>query len=544
MITVRKNKLIYFLIVLALFVALVPVILSNNYLRQDDIKTGIWWGMQMSDEGFQYYNAVFQMVRPLCMYLFFLSDLMSINMHYAVIMRFISIVNVCILAICLYHWQMQFNRNRILAATFPVASFTLPGIQLFAATANYYLIILGMLLAFAGPYFWYKSSLTQDENQKKKYLYIGCAIYFASFLDYPVSSMYAWVLLGICYLNSLTADTVIQDKYRKFFYYGSGLVLGTMVFYFIFMQIFHWVLHVHMGGRVGTSNLFTIASRLFWIKGVLVRDPYLWFFGLGNKVYPLLTIVSLVSLALLRLQPKKILQHLAILFFIFFMCYSPMLAGQDLIVTFRYTLATMPFLLYLIFWSLHVLTFTSQSSVLLNVPHRLIMGLLIATAIFGVGYANLMIADGIVGPQTNDYKYVQAELSKKVVPLIQQGKLVALYVRDCDEGRNYPYEKGVPVVMEYGMRHCALQYLLVGVVTHSLATFGYESNRHHENGVYSTGKIFVLKDVPWGNIVIMNNNQIDFSHLDYPLDKMTVVTMDMRKVPAYKHLDFYRNLLG
>src|SRR5205085_7881965 len=157
----RKKILIYTTIVMSLFLALVPVILSNNYLRQDDIKTGIWWGMKMSDEGYQYYNAVYQLVRPLCMWLFFISDLLSINMHYAVILRFVSIVNICVLAVLMYRWQLQFNRSRLMAATFSIASFTLPGFQLFAATANYYLIIIGILFAYAGPWFWYQSTLAK-----------------------------------------------------------------------------------------------------------------------------------------------------------------------------------------------------------------------------------------------------------------------------------------------------------------------------------------------------------------------------------------------
>lgn len=531
--TAQRNKiLIYTIICLSLFLALLPVILSNNYLRQDDMKTGMWWGMSMADEGPIYYNTVHQLVRPICMILFFITDMLSIDLHYAVYARLASIINVCFLGVLLYRWQLLFNSSRMLAASFAIAAFTLPGIQVFAATANYFLIIFAILMAFAGPFYWYKSFNCRDEKEKKKYFWIGNSIFFMSYLTYPVASMYSWVMLGIGYLNSLNASEGERKRLERFVWYASKLTLAMTAFYFVFLQIYHKILHVQMYGRVGTTNLLEILSRFTWIFGVFSRDSALWLYGTISNNYSMALIIVTLLFALLKTNFSiRIFKELAILAIFFFMCYSPMLAGQQLEITFRYTLATMPLLLYILFWSIQKI---SPSAVLANL-------IFAGTAIFGVYFSNLMLTDGIVGPQTNDFRYIKAELSQKVLPLIKQNKLVALHVIDCTESK-YEFEKGIPYTLEYAMRLCQIPHHLVGGVSHGLMALGVTSNRRRGNMAFSDGKLFVLQDVPWGNIIINGNENVDMNHLDYPADKMTVVTIDMRKVPPYKHLDLYRDL--
>jgi hypothetical protein len=552
----KKQIAIYTVIFFSLFLALLPVILSNNYLRQDDMKTGLYWGMRMKDEGYLYYNTFYQLVRPLCMILFFYIDMLSINLHYAVYVRLASIINVGLLGILLYRWQIQFNSNRILAAAFAIAAFTLPGIQLSAATANYFLMIFGILLAFGGPVYWFKSFSANTRSEKKKYLWLGSAIFFASFLDYPMSSMYAWVLMGICYLNSFTPNAMVNAFRRKFFYYGSGLTVAFTGFYFIFMHVFHFVLHVDMTyGRVGTTNIFAILSRMHWIFDVLVAHANLWVFGQTWTSYPIKAIISLLVFALLvnglkagfTLQKslKNTLAGLGVLFILFFMCYSPALATPEdtVSLTMRYTLATMPLLLYAIFWSLYALTTTARSGFLARLPINAVSLAFITTAVASVAYANIMVADGIVGPQTSDYDYIESQLQQKVIPLIQQNRLVAIHVIDCDHGKSYKFANGIPEALEYGMRLCTFPHHLVCAFTHSMMTFGYLSNKHKLNDAYSDENIFVLKEVPWGNIIVSSHPEFELGHVDHPIDQLTVVTIDMRDAPSYQRFDLYKHLL-
>lgn len=544
----RKNQiLIYLCISLCLFIALVPAILSNNYLRQDDLKTGIWLGMRMSDEGYLYYNTVYQLVRPVCMCLMFLIDLISTNIHHAVYIRLASILTLCGLGILLYRWQLFFNSNRILAASFAIAAFTLPGIQLFVATANYFLIIFGILLAVGGPFYWYKSFNTQHTRNKIFYLLVGSSLLFLSFLDYPLSSMYVWVLLAICYLNSFTADKDISSQQRRFFYYAACLTLAITFSYFIFMHIFHWFFQVNLSsGRVGVG-LMTIFPRIPWVFPILEWHSLLWVYLPGHwlSYYPLVIILALLFFSLIKVshhQPEKIMmQNLVMvpstLFILFLLCYLPSLAAPEdtISYTFRYTVATMPLLLYTLFWSMETLG---------HRIHKVINLLFISVAVFGMYYCNLMLADGIVGPQTSDFNFLKSELHQKVVPLLKQNKLVLLHVINCESYSAYHFEKDVPDSMEYGMRLCVFPTHIVGAVDSSLRSLGYSSNKRKANSAPGDAETIILNDVPWGNLIVSSRSDSDLSHMDHKKEDMTVVTIDMRAAPAYKHLDFYRHLLG
>ena len=223
-----------------------------------------------------------------------------------------------------------------------------------------------------------------------------------------------------------------------------------------------------------------------------------------------------------------------------------MLAAPDdgISFTFRYTLATMPLLLYVVFWSINCITDFSGQLRFLKMSAQCANAFFILVAIFAIGYANMMTADGIVGPQDSDYRFIESQLSEKVIPLVQQNKLVALHVIDCDHGINYPFQKGIPEAFEYGMRLCSYPHHLVGGVSHSMMALGYLSNRHKQNDVFSDGKLFVLKNVPWGNMIVSSDKDYDMSHLDYPADEMTLVTVDMRDAPLYQRFGLYKRLLG
>jgi hypothetical protein len=316
-------------------------------------------------------------------------------------------------------------------------------------------------------------------------------------------------------------------------------------------------MHIDMSyGRVGVSDILKILSRVFWIFDILVVHALLWFEGQANLLYPLATILSLLILALFMLSfkagenenvknsAKNVLRGLAVLFTLFLMCYSPALAAPEdsISYTFRYTLATMPLLLYVIFWSINTITVTASKSLSLSFPQKGANIVFLATAVFAIYYANIMTADGIVGPQDNDYRFIESQLSEKVTPLLKQHKFVAVHVIDCDHGNHYQFEKGIPTAAEYSMRLCAFPHHLVGAVSHSMMVLGYLSNPHSQNDVFSDEKIFILKKVPWGNIIISSTQNYDRSHLDYPQDKMMYVTIDMNDAPPYKHLGLYKRI--
>ncbi|MCD6038611.1 MAG: hypothetical protein K0S27_11 [Gammaproteobacteria bacterium] len=552
----KENIWSYVIIFLFLFLALSPVIVSDNYLRQDDLKTGIWWGMSMPDEGYLYYNTVYQLVRPLCFFLFFIIDLLSINMHYAVYVRLMSIIVVAVSGILLYRWQLLFNPNRLLAMTFAIAVFTLPGIQLFAATANYFLILFGILLVLGGALCWYKAYVHEARSAKRRYYLIGCLLFFASLLDYPLSSMYVWSLLIMAYLNTLRIVDRLQAIKKRFFYVASAITLSMTMGYFIFIKLFHFIFKVNLSyGTPAVIDTTHLPLRFVAMINILILHAHQWLYepvDPRTNYFPIVFILLSCAAAFARIHflngqrhfliiARNIGVNLGVCFILFVLAYSPLLALPGISYTFRYTVATMPILLYLFFWSVN------ENSILYTVEHLFLTNLLkkfcailfIGIMLFGMYHANMMTADGIVGPQTRDFEFIERELTEKFIPLIKQHKRIALHVIECDQslGKSYIYEPHVPNNLEYGMRLCMFPNHLIGAINHSLMTLGYISNFHRANTVLTIGKETIVKDIPWGYMVFSTSDKVHYSE-----GNVSVITIDMRRVTPYKHLDFYKGL--
>lgn len=551
--TSKKQAAILSLIALGLFAAFLPVILSNNYLRQDDlIMWQIWPGMKVSDAGYFYYNTVYQLVRPLCMLSFYFTDLISISIHNAVYVRLMSVIALCVLGGLIYHWQMLFNPNRVLAATFAVCAFTLPPYQIFAATQNYSLVLLALLLTFGAMFYWYASfNATKEKNSR--YFWIGNLLFMASLMEYPLSSMFAWVMLSMYYLNILAAKDFSEK--RKFFYFGAITTFTLMVLYYIAIHYVHKIFAVDTANRAAVINTSHLFDRLLGIFDIMSWHSNMW---LWNDIThwnnsPIAAICVLFTVALLainlplcnaRVIFKNTIITLIITFALFCMAFSPVMASPDGQSTFRYAIATMPMLLYITFWSLHVIV-TSLGNTLLARSIQLACSLtFIVVTFFGISYANLMIGDGIVGPHEQEFAYIQQQLTEKVLPLLKQHKKVTLHLIDCDG--EYHFGKGVPTAFEYSLRVCSqFQQEAISVVTHSLNLYGYASNYNRVNTVIWNDKEIIVRDIPWGDIIVNNVEDPHLAQLNYAADDApTLVTIDLRETPTYEHLQFYKRLLG
>lgn len=557
----KKNIIICAVIFASLFLALFPVILSNNYLRQDDLMWEIWPGMKMSDFGFLYYNTVFQLVRPLCMLSFYLTDLLSINMHLSVYVRLMSIMAIGSAGIMLYFWQLRFNPNKLLAATFAISTFTLPGYQLFAATANYFLILCALLLTLASAFCWHKSFTEQADRIRKRYFRIGCALFFLSLLEYPLSSMFVWALFVICYLNSLSFSNTSRFDYKRFAFSYAVITIALMVLYFIFMNVFHWVFHVDLhNSRSGVIESGQLVSRVLGIFNIIAWHAHFWRWNdiASWSTSPAPFILALFAFAVIQINlangvntlaqiVKNIVKAFTVCFVAFFIAYSPVFAISEFSVTFRYTLVTMPILLYMTYWSLTQIAYSSQLAKLkLASLSKIACTLaLMLTTMSGICYANWMIADGIVGPHEHDFAYIQKELQNKVIPLLNQNKQVVIHAIDCNNNKSYDYhfEKGLPTAFEYGMRICTYQQQVIGVIFHSMMVMGHLPNyRKHNTVIYKDNEIAV-KDTPWGTLVVNSGNNINDELKQYAESKRVIVEIDTRNIPPYQPFEFYKNVL-
>ncbi len=482
-------------------------------------------------------------------------------MHLSVYIRLLSLLSISILGVLLYFWQLRFNTNKTLAATFAISAFTIPAYQVFAATANYFLIITALLLTFISLFYWHNSFTEKNEQKKKRYFYLGCGFFFASLLQYPLSSMYAWVLLFICYLNPLLMTSLNNPKNKEFFYKFSLVTIGMMIFYYLFIIVFHKIFHVNVSyGRPAVIETTHLVSRLLSIFHVLAWHANLWCWDsihheLQSPIYYicLLFIFAIfyahISNKIYNVKAicKNIGWTFVIAFSVFFLAYSPIFATSEVVITYRYTLATMPILLYIIFWSINTLA-TLFSAKLHRNPaffcQTLVSLFFISVTAFGVSYANIMTADGIVGPHAHDVAYVQQQLINKVIPELKNGKQVVIHARDCDSGHGYQYGANVPTALEYGMRYCQYQQQVIGVIFHSLMAMGYLPNNHgHNNVIYNENEI-IVKDTPLGSLIVNSTSDSKSNLQKYAENKHKIVSIDMREIPPYQHFDFYKELFA
>lgn len=539
----RKDSLVAIFIFLSLFIACSPVILSANYIRQDDMMWDLWSGMKISDFGYLYTNTVFELFRPICMLSFYLTDLISNDVTHAVYVRFISLILLGSLGVLLYNWQLKYRKDRVLSAAFAIGVFTLPPFQIFAATANYILIIHALLFTFVGMYFWQKAY--ENLSNAKKYYFIGSLFFLASLLDYPLSSMYVWVFTTIIYLNSLTS-TQQDTANRNFIKIISILSITLMGVYYLLCRLIHLIFHVNNAGHRATLlNIHIFLSNLKQVYDILPWHSLLWFWhtqpSFMQSPFPLICFLLICALAKYQ-TPRNIVKSVFILSLFFFLSYSPILAAPERQITFRYAITTMPILLYILFWSISVIFSTTKNYVLNNVLRATSISLLLGMAGISIFYANVMLADGVVGPHQKDFAYVEKILSDEMLPLLKQNKKVLIHAIACDQIPT-PYAPNVPISFEYGMRVCQYQQQVIGVIIHSLKKMGYASNYNQHNEVTYKQNAIIVNNTPWGTLFTNSDDKIDKNLKNSISTKEQIITLDMRKMPLYEHLEFYKGLL-
>ncbi|HEU5281036.1 MAG TPA: hypothetical protein VFU82_03540, partial [Gammaproteobacteria bacterium] len=554
----KSNIIAYAAIIVCVFAAISPVIYSNNYIRQDDLMWEIWPWMKPSDFGYLYYNTVFQLVRPICMLSFYLTDLLSIGIQGAVYVRFFSLVVLIILAIMLFRWQLYFNKNKLLATTFAICTFTLPAYQVFAATANYELILTSLVMTLFSGFLWYKANLTLNYKAWKSGLILGCLLFFASMLNYPLSSMFIWAMLVITYLNSIDQKTYFREHKLSFIAKTTCLTIALMVFYYLSSRAVHLLFHVRLdGSRVAVINTEHLLSRLNWLAEVLGWHSYFWRWNNTPPLYqtPFVFLLPIFTLAIFVTHFKngyqstlkaitKTLASLGILLTFFFLSYSPILATSEYIITYRYSLVTMPILLYLTLWSISVLlTPSCTNKSISNLFGFLRVSLYSIFILSGVYYANLRLADNIVGPHDNEFTYVQQQLNKNVIPLIQKNKKVLIHAIACDPN-NTGLEGDATTSFEYGMNICQYQQQVIGVIIHSLYKDGIPSNfNDHNNVIYGENEITV-KDTPWGTLLVNGPSNTKIDGKAYRAQGYEIVTLDTRNIPVYRKYSLYRKVMN
>jgi hypothetical protein len=384
------------------------------------------------------------------------------------------------------------------------------------------------------------------------YFISGCLLFIASLLDYPLASMFAWALLAICFLNLQLFSN--QKVKKRFFYYGAISVILMMIAYFIIIKLVHQYYHVNLKfGRSALIDTSNLMSRFVSAHQSLVLNTRLWLIDpdrLDSSYFCSLLICLLLTIATIRISlqngsksiltiGKNIIIITSVSLVLYILSYSPALA-QSINFTFRYSLVTMPFVLYIILWSTHTLFyrlhpenhFISRSATILRTV------ILVFITCFGIVDSNFMLADGIAGPHQHDFEIIQKQLSEKAIPLLRQNKRIVIHLVDCDGVSNYKYGRDISQVLEYGMRICQFRNHAMEAVSRSLMTFGYISNFHSVIKTQIDPSKYIV-DAPWG-LMVLNNDRDSLSFTtNYP-----TVTIDLRNSPPYNRFDFYKKFFN
>ncbi|MEQ9115911.1 MAG: hypothetical protein RLN62_03865 [Rickettsiales bacterium] len=524
------------LIMVSVFFALLPVV-SGDYLRQDDWNAALWNGKNISDH-VEYRNATFEMFRPVSMFIFYLTDMVSLHIEYAKYVRLINVLLIGLIGICLYSWGQKFNKNKIFNLCFSISSCTLPAFQIYAATANYCFMIITVLMSAISIHFLYRWYLKKN-NQSKFYLIAGCVFFFISLMNYTLAAMFVWVMLMMLFINS---KKELNNPNIRFLIHSSLIFIGLMLAYFLCAKFIHWGFNIKIVNPDRAVNIsFDIMQKINYIFVVITLHTKLWLMRSYeiSIVAPLIILSLFIASLKICLSGDKNGNYSNIFFsffvtsFLFVLSFSPALAPSVGLVCFRYTVSTMPFILYILFWSICTVSvyfskkITSNQEVILGVKNVI----LIIVTIFGIIISNISVSELIVGPQRYELNFIRQKIYNQALPALKDGKKVAIELIK-DDGKSY-VKPGL-AGFEYGMTSSGFRGMFIGSMVYLMREIGFETNDKKVIPKWGEKQI-LLDDLPWGALFIRDYDVKKNKYIKQNWNKNYFnVTIDMRNIGPYR----------
>jgi hypothetical protein len=414
--------------------------------------------------------------------------------------RFLNIVCLIATAGFVYRWQIRFNTNRVLAVCFAIAAFTLPAYQVFVATANYFCILAALLMTIVAV-----EGLWQGlaRPYKRSVILWSSALYMVGLMTYQLSSMFAWIMLVIAYLQVLTdSDSADKKEYRNRVLIIAAFVLGMMALYFVLGSLLN-LLVKNPGGagrKIGIDISMWPKLVNLWLTALWHSELWFWR-DTSATPWPFIAIVALFLTALwtnVRRRAATLWASfiaIACVCFAFAIAYAPVLApaAKDFQVSFRYGIATMPLLLFVSMWAIWQIASHFAKAQWAGV-------FLVVVTTSTVVLCNLWTEHYIVGPQDRALRHVRERLEAEAVPLIHTGKSVTVAIQcNFDPPAIHGY---VAPRFEYGMRIWQYQEQCVSAIVHGLRMAGIETTLGppHEM-VHDYRKNLHIVKTKWGTIV-------------------------------------------
>ena len=535
----KKNFLIFGFILLCLITAHFPV-LTSDFLRQDDWNATFWskHSLFFLPGGHpEYWNAAFELFRPIGALFLLISDYICINIENAKFVKLFTIILMSISAYITYIWQNKFNPdNKIFSITFSILSFCLIASQLHTATAGYNGMVVTLLCGQIALIYFYKA-LIEEKNYifRKKYIIFSGALILAGALNYAISMMYYFLFLFIFYISNFDKDYLTKRQIYTFLIQSTVFIISLMVLYVLMAKSAHFVLDIHEkmhGGYVRSIHInWDIMNKVHNILVMIkysfnvfnVWAPYSSHRGITNiniffSAAFLTTFLFFVSIFIkLNLQNSvlKDLKHYINIFsksvfifiislFLLILSYTPVLPLEVVaddgspfkaIMTNRYFIVTMPFILYIMMWSINCLGSLKKFSAFNYFFKNLV---LLLALVFGIYNCNYSLKNYIVHPHMTEMDHIKKHIEKNVLKIVKSGEKPTIIII-----RN-PNFKEVNQGNDYDLTINHSHNWLISATIYTLRQYDIKTIRSHKVITWKNDLgIHILSD--WGELASVNN---------------------------------------
>jgi len=461
----ESNLIIFLLILLCLTIAHFPV-LTGDFLRQDDWNATFWsrggffflpWGHP------EWWNAAIELFRPVGAIILIISDFISIKIENAKFVKFFTIVLMSYASYLTYRWQNKFTPDsKIFSLSFAILSFCLIASQLQTATAGYNGMVITLLCGQIALMYLYKGLIeTKESFLKKKYIIISGLLILAGSMNYAISMMFYFLFLFIFFISTFDNKLFSKKEVYEFLIKSTIFIITIMILYILMAKSFHYMLGVEEkmhGGYVRSIHIdWDIMNKIHNILAMIkysfnifnlwsswgVRDVNIFF-----NVAFLTSILFFISIFfrsyLFNKNSKnvesgfKIFSNSVIIFTVsvalLILSYTPVLPLKvvvydnnpfAIIMTNRYFVVTMPFILYIMMWSINTIGSFKFLSTYKYINKNLIF---IITLVFGINQCNYSLDNYIVRPHLTELNYIRSHIEKDVLRIIKSGEKPSILI--------------------------------------------------------------------------------------------------------------------
>ncbi len=520
---------IFFIIFACLLFAHFPSF-TGDFLKQDDWNA-TFWNLSIISSHPEFYNATIELFRPVSIIIILISDYISYNFENAKFIRFLTVTLMSLSAFITYAWQLKLKPDNIFfALAFSIIIFCLPASQLHSSTTTYIHMVIAIICGQLGMIYFHKAKLEEilKKNQKKFLLYSSVFI-MLSLLNYPPATMFYFLFLLIFFLLNINESKMKHKDIYLFMLKATLFIFFLMLIYFFLAKFIHYILDIKPklhGGEIRTvhidwgiynklSHIYTMIKaslssinlasyHLVTLKDVPM-NLFLFFFTVLSLFYGLF-VVYIKNLGkeknIIKISAYVLLSFIIILLLLI-LSYFPLLpldVKHPIWTTFRYTIVTAPFFIYLLIWSIINFKLPFINS-FFNVSKKFLISFLLFYAVYK---SNYVIGNFIVSPHVTELSYIEENINKKFLNGYNDSSNKKIIVIRSSKPVYELYN-------DYDMRINYSNNWLISATIYVLRKYNIDIVQTHKVMKWEEENIHIKSK--WGEIISVNSiNEIDFKY--------------------------------